>query len=258
MNRNKLIMTGVAWALVTAGLVASAAADDTVKIYTNSYSDYISQLGAYAGEFTAITGNYSSATSTSKLTALGYVVGKTISTAGGEYGFDTFCLQQTVDVNNGHTEYYEETNALHPDGPNLTVGAAWLYSQFATGALPSADYTSATVAAEIQNAIWFLQGETMYNGYTSSNDPFLSTNIIGKFGSFTSAEAADSLGGYGVEVMALNTGNYGSGTALQDQLILTGPGNNGGGTHLPDGGMTVGLLGMALAGLGLVKRKLSI
>jgi hypothetical protein len=258
MNRFKLITTGVACVLVTAGLVASASADDTVKIYTNSYSDYVSQLGAYGGEFTAITGNYSSATSTSKLTALGYVVGKTISTAGGEYGFDTFCLQQTVNVYNGHTEYYEETNTLNPDGPNLTVGAAWLYSQFATGALPTADYTSATVAAEIQNAIWYLQGETMYNGYTTTNDPFLATNIIGKFGTFAKAEAADSLGGYGVEVMALNTGNNGSGTCLQDQLILTGQGNNGNPTHLPDGGMTVGLLGIALAGLALVKRKFAL
>lgn len=260
MKLTKLTKTGVALALLTASIGASAMADDTVKIYTNSLSDYVSQLGGYGGEFTAITGKYSSATSTTALTTLGYVVGKTISTAGGEYGFDTFCLQQTVSVYNGSSEYYEEKNTLNPDGPYLTVGAAYLYMEFATGALPTADYTSATVCAEIQNAIWYLQGEPMYNSYTTSNDPFLESTglVVSKFGSLTSAEAADSLGGYGVEVMALTTGNNGTGTPLQDQLILTGgPTGNGGGNPLPDGGMTVSFLGIALAGIALIRRKLA-
>lgn len=260
MKRTKLIQTGIAFALLTAALGASALADSTVKLYTNSLSDYVSQLGGYGGEFTAITSNYSSATSTTALTNLGYVVGKTISTAGGEYGFDTFCLQQTVTFSGANTYYYEEKNTLNPDGPTLTTGAAYLYAEFATGALPTADYTSATDIAEIQNAIWYLQGEPMYNGYTTSNDPFLETGglILTKFGTLSSAESADSLGGYGVEVMALTTGNNGTGTAAQDQLILTGgPITNSGGNPLPDGGMTVAFLGVALAGLALMRRKLA-
>jgi VPDSG-CTERM motif len=256
MKRLKLISAGCAMALLATAFATSARANDTVEIFTNSNSDYVSQLGGYGGEFTAITGSFSSATSTTALTNLGYVVGKSISTANGEYGFDTFCVQETVQVYTGSKDYYKETNTFTPDGP-LTVGAAWLYAQFATGKLPTADYTSATDCAEIQNAIWYLQGETMYNGYTTSNDPFLATNIISQFGTLTAAKAADSLGGYGVEIMALTTGNNGTGTALQDQLILTGgPTGTGPGTPIPDAGATVGLLGIALAGLSLVRRKL--
>jgi len=249
-------LTGVALVLGATVFCTRAMADDTVKIYTNSLSDNLGN-GSYGGEFTAITGKYSSATSTTALTNLGYVVGKSISTAGGEYGFDTFCLQQTVDVHNGATNYYELTDTLNPDGPNLTVGAAYLYEQFATGLLPTADYTSATDIAEIQNAIWYLQGEPEFNGYTTSNNPFLESTgiLVGKFGSLTAAKAADSLGGYDVEVMALNTENNGLGSAVQDQLILIPP-TNGNPKPVPDGGMTVCLLGLAVSGLALVRRKL--
>jgi hypothetical protein len=59
-----------------------------------------------------------------------------------------------------------------------------------------------------------------------------------------------------VEVMNLNTQANGQGTAIQDQLILTGtPANNGGGTPVPDGGMTLCFLGSAFGGLAFLRRK---
>jgi hypothetical protein len=256
---------GAAVALLAAGLAATAAAD-TVTLYLNGNSDYVSQLKGYGGEFTAVTGAYSTSSTTttiSNLEKLGYVA-NTITAPSTTYGnteagFDTFCLQESVYFKAGTQYYYTESASLPPA---LTVGAAWLYYQFATGNLSSFAYTggnAATDAAELQNAIWYLQGETPYNQYygngTITTDPYLEL-AESKFSSLTGAEAADSLGGYGVEVMNLNTQANGQGTAIQDQLILTGtPANNGGGTPVPDGGMTLCFLGSAFGGLAFLRRK---
>jgi len=259
-------MTGAALAILSTGLAATASAD-TVTLYLNGNSDYISQLHGYGGEFTAVTGDYSTSSNTqtvANLEALGYVA-NTITAASTTYGnteagFDTFCLQENVSFHTG-TQYYYSTSDTLP--PALTVGAAWLYDEFATGKLSGFAYTggsAATDAADLQDAIWYLQGETPYNQYygngTITTDPYL---ILAEdeFGnSLTKAEAADSLGGYGVEVMNLNTQSNGKGTAIQDQLILTGPSHSGGGTSVPDGGATLCFLGSAFAGLAFLRRKL--
>jgi len=237
-------------------LSCGSAFADTVSLFTNQYSDYISQLGGDGGEFTAITGAYSFSTSKAGLTSLGYVA-NTIGQANGEYGFETFCLQQTVNFKTGTSYAYTTTDSFAPNGP-LTKGVAWLYDQFATGVLNGYNYTTASVrttdSAELQSAIWYLQGETPYNGYTAStigNDPFIA-DVLTQFTSLSNAEASDPAGGYNVAVMALTYGN----TPAQDQLILIPPGQGSG--SVPDGGSTVGLLGLALAGLALVRRKLPL
>jgi len=259
-------MTGAAFAIISAGLAATASGD-TVTLYLNGNSDYISQLHGYGGEFTAVTGAYSTsstATTVSNLEKLGYVA-NTITAPSTTYGnteagFDTFCLQESVTFKAGTQYYYTESGSLPPA---LTVGSAWLYYEFATGKLSSFAYTggsAATDAAELQDAIWYLQGETPYNQYygngTITTDPYLIL-AEGEFSnSLTKAEAADSLGGYGVEVMNLNTQSNGLGTAVQDQLILTGtPSNNGGGSPVPDGGGTLCFLGSAFTGLAFLRRK---
>jgi hypothetical protein len=268
-KRFKKLATGAALAILSAGLAATTAtaSADTVSLYLNGNSDYISQLKGYGGEFTAVTGNYSTssvATTTTNLEKLGYtantITGPSTTYGNTEEGFDTFCLQESTYFKPGTQYYYTESASLPPA---LTVGVAWLYYEFATGKLSSFAYTggnAATDAAELQDAIWYLQGETPYNQYygngTITSDPYLILAENEFSNSLTKAEAADSLGGYGVEVMNLNTQSNGLGTAIQDQLILTGtPPNNGGGTPVPDGGITLCLLGSAFGGLAFLRRK---
>jgi hypothetical protein len=266
-KRFKGFITGAALAILSAGLGATASAD-TVKLYLNGNSDYISQLHGYGGEFTAVTGAYSTTSNTTtvaNLEKLGYVA-NTITAASTTYGntetgFDTFCLQENVSFNTNTQYYYSLSNSLPPA---LTVGAAWLYYEFATGNLSSFAYTggsAAADAAELQNAIWYLQSETPYNQYfgngTITTDPYLILAETEFGNSLTKAEAADTLGGYGVEVMNLNTQSNGQGTAVQDQLILTGtPAGNTGGKSVPDGGATLCFLGSAFAGLAFLRRKM--
>jgi hypothetical protein len=266
MKRNSWIMTGAAMLVITTALSRTASANDTVTLYTNSNSDYVSQLGGYGGEFTAITGDYSLPTTDgatvgeAELKSLGYVA-NTISTAGStsEYGFDTFCIQQTVTYHAGTQYYYSTSDTFTPDGP-LSAGVAWLYEQFATGVLSGYAYTTGsrpTSSAELQSAIWYLQGETPYNGYTTStisSDPFI-VDVVSQFGTLTKAEAADAAGGYDVAVMDLTSGNNGTGTAEQDQLILI-PGGQGSGS-VPDGGTTVCFLGLVFAALAFLRHRLS-
>jgi hypothetical protein len=241
--------------LLTAFLFAASASADTVTLYTNQYSDFVSQLGGDGGEFTAITGAYSSPTSKSALLSLGYT-NSTILQAAGQYGFETFCLQQTVTVKAGSPYTYTTTDTFSPNGP-LTQGVAWLYDQFATGVLSGYNYTNAsartTDAAELQAAIWYLQGETPYNGYTGSTitgDPFIS-DVITQFTSLTNAEAADVIGGYNVAVMALADGSKPG----QNQLILIPPGQGIG--SVPDSATTLGLLAASFASLLVLRRKLA-
>jgi len=264
MERTKWTVPKAAFfALVASALGYAAMANDTVALYTQSVStpayDNNGNLLGYGGEFTAITGNYSSSSSTSLLTGLGYV-SATISSAGGEYGFDTFCLQQTVDVNAGlPANYYSlsKTGGFSPDGP-VTAGVAYLYSLFATGKLTDYNYGSgrATSSDELQDAIWILQGEPVYDSHgnllNTSSDPFLQ-DVITQFSSLSAAEAAATPGEFGVGVMLLTSGDSGTGTALQDQLILL-PGGQGSGS-VPDGGATICLLGLAFGGIFLHRRQ---
>jgi hypothetical protein len=279
-----MIMKRNLWAMIAALLFVSvsalgtrASANDTVNLNIQfGISDDLTgpgELGGYGGEFTAITGDYSLPTSLGQtageanLAALGYVdtsSASTISVANNEYGFDTFCLQQTVDVYNNTTNYYSipsnnefSTDDIAPD-ESLTVGAAWLYREFATGNLAGYNYGAgrSTSDEQLQNAIWYLQGEPLYNGFnfTTDIDPFL-TLVSTHFNSLALAEAGTTgPDEYGVGVMALTTGDDGTGPPLQDQLILipqtASP--NGPGSPVPDGGSTVCMLGAALAAIFLL------
>ena len=128
----------------------------------------------------------------------------------------------------------------------LSVGVAWLYSQFATGTLAGYDYSATdggriTSAGELQNAIWYLQGET--------GDPgnVFSVAAVNEFGLATATESVTLYGNdFNVEVMNLTDGN---GNAAQNQLFLD---------PVPDGGPTVGLLGAALVALVLIGRRRAV
>jgi hypothetical protein len=179
---------------------------------------------------------------------------------GSDVSFQTFCVEGNeyiypygvyTAVGNDHSVY---------GNVHLSVGAAWLYSQFATGGnfggLATYAYGGGsgrhTTAGELQNAIWALMGGQ--EGQTAANNAgnqFLiaAENAFG--GTFLGADAPATIGVNNNHVYVLNLWDT-SGRAAQDQLIYTtGPIPN----VIPDGGMTAMLLGFGLTGLGFVSRR---
>jgi hypothetical protein len=227
-------------------------ANGLTYINGNAYS--YSANGEEAGEF-QITG--AAATSYAS-----YYNPVSVVSAG---SFETFCLETGVNVNLGGSYYagLSQTTAGIGTGSGLalSLGAAWLYQQFALGDLTTAnhdyyDYANNQAgvnsrnadAGMLQAAIWALQGGQSVSGWPGplSSNPYYQEAIT-HFGSLTSADAAEN-GSLGVSVLVL-TNCSGNGIS-QNQLVYTGtPTTNG--TPTPDGGTTATLLGMSLGGLSL-------
>jgi hypothetical protein len=282
MKKNTNTYKSILGLSAVAALIGTPAAvmANQVTLAQNNYSY------GDAGEFTA------SGTGVNP-SALGYA--SSTSTSGTSATFETFCVETEVAFNNGGTYNYTtgaatgNSSSAENDGggissPNpqggtpLSEGAAFLYYEFATGGL-GVNYNYANTginstgsnsrqneAGELQIAIWYFMGElTVSSGMFSSlpfslpagmssevsSDPFitLAENALGNGNTtngYTDAILANGVGGtdYGVAIMQLTTpGN--SNEANQNQLILT----------VPDGGITLAMLGMGLAGLFFVNFK---
>lgn len=164
-------------------------------------------------------------------------------------GFQTFCINTSINVKNSPLDAMVGSGAV-------SLGAGFLYSQFAHGTLAGYDYTPgsgrAASAWALQNAIWALQKQNVFD-QTAANT-FLSSV---QFSSVFANLAAAQLGGgevYGVRQLLMDKVTVGTaganGTVItpsQPMLVL-----------VPDGGMTLMLLGFALSGLGLISRKIGI
>lgn len=200
----------------------------TLDLAPNGYRD----PNAWGGEFTAfVTGgpnfaaNYSSAAQ---------------ATIGGQTGFETFCVEIDEEFSPGGTYNTSLGNTIIPGGAALTIGTAYLYSQFAQGTLSGYQYGTGTAretsADELQDAIWYLQGEVtsagnhftmgsgngyqggnyLYNfggtGFNPASDPFVNL-VQTMFGA--NATASDAGNNYGVQVLELSS----AGGYNQDQLV---------------------------------------
>src|ERR1019366_8197395 len=110
-----------------------------------------------------------------------------------------------------------------------------LYSQFEMGTFNS-HLTSASGYMDLQNAIWYYQGQV-------ANPGNYFTTLVGS----SAAEFAPSAGAYGVQVIETSPlpGDTVHGTG-QDWL------------YVPDGGTTIMLLGIGLTGLGLFYRRFAV
>lgn len=166
--------------------------------------------------------------------------------------FQTFCVEKD-EYTSGASKWVANSGAVN-GGVNisgvgfdpLSVGAAWLYSEFAKGNL----YTDApgpsrvTKAGDLQKAFWMLEEEIAWNAsnpwilYLFANSPYTTK---------AAAQADASVGQY--DVYVLNVYNSSAGVA-QDQLYYYPPG-----LQVPDGGASLMLLGLALGGLSLLRRK---
>ena len=177
----------------------------------------------------------------------GYVQGKSISGA----HFDSFCLELDEYFNPGRRYWVQmpmgmiaNNGGVNTDsGDSISVGTAWLYSQFAQGNLFGYTYGNSADAQNLQNAIHMLEGERTVN----TGNKFYAL-AAGQSGFLNNA----SVGQYGVWVLSLwnnfNGTTY-SGRA-QDQLYFDGS------NRVPDGGLTVAMLGLAMAGLTVLRRRM--
>lgn len=200
----------------------------TLDLAPNGYRDQNSS----GGEFTALVtggGNY-----------VGNYSSSARATVNGQTGFETFCVEIDTEFNPGGTYNTSIGNSILPSGAAITLGTAYLYSQFAQGTLQNYNYNQNTsgigsrayTADELQDAIWYLQAEitSAGNQYTQGNnylysfggssfnptsDPFvqLAESMFG-----ANAFTSDSNNNYGVQVLELTSAN---GSPVQDQLVYT-------------------------------------
>jgi hypothetical protein len=187
---------------------------------------------------------------------------------GGQNGYETFCIEfnehialsGTYDASISLGAIYggvaggidHDSNPLTPTTDIISLGTAYLYQRFANGSLAGAGYIyadgagRAAQATVLQNAIWYLEDEISYAAAGGAGNAYLNL-AASVFGGLANAKANNNL----FAVAALNLGGVDP-NQKQDQLIL-----HDNGFHVPDGGMTVMLLGVGLTGLGLLRRKLA-
>jgi hypothetical protein len=151
----------------------------------------------------------------------------TMGTTSGQQYFQTFCTELLEEFSPGsqYTISSIGNNAMYnqnagPNGIPITLGIAYLYSQFAAGTLGGYDYTyggGRTVSGgNLQNAIWYMLGE----GGSLSGVALTDLNAVTGSGSGDIfATSADwykaSNGAYGVKDMVLLQPGQ-----AQDQLVI--------------------------------------
>jgi hypothetical protein len=161
-------------------------------------------------------------------------------------GFQTFCMERNEFLSGQPFDGWLNTAAVNgglgggsPDP--ISIGTAWLYKQFAEGTLAGYVYTTgsgrAASARALQEAIWMLEDEMAVD----FSNPYISL-VITKFGwPGAKADYTSVNPNYIVRVINLESAD---GTKRQDMLV-----------YLPDGGMTLILMGGGLLGLALIRRK---
>lgn len=253
-----LVASGAVWLLMACNLFAGLTT--TLYIQSDGQSAGYRDPKSVGGEFTGVLSgnntlstyildNYSSkakatVTTTVSVTVTNIVRGKKVVTTKNEtvqeQGIETFCVEMTETMSPG-TPYTAslDGNTISPGAKGarnyLTMGTAYLYSQFAQGKLSGYDYTSGpgreVSADELQDAIWYLQGEmTTGNGGNQNDwdngnlaysfnlsdptaDPFVALAEQACGNSLAGAECTNTL--YYVQVLELTCGTQ----PAQDQLI---------------------------------------
>jgi len=158
--------------------------------------------------------------------------------------FQTFCIEDNEYIAAGSGSYTYRINSGAVAGgisgqdatdpftgsrmDNISIGTAWLYSQFRKGTLAGYDYANDaghyTSAGDLQNAIWYLEGE----GGVNNNYVTLAETTLGLNGSpqFTpNSVFNDSVGAYDVVALNLFGGPYAGYNGAhagfnQDQLAI--------------------------------------
>ncbi len=262
MKMNKTLLGGLATVALMAVSASSAFAVSTVALSPGNYQSGI------GGEFTATVSDGSLSAYTTSYSSL--VTG--IASASNTNTFQTFCIEYNEHFSYGSAYDYQISSAAIMGGTStqdpVSVGTGWLYSQFAKGTLAGYNYSGTQAvrqlsAAALQNAIWWLEGEISTD---QSSNSFITTAQAALGIASTVPNPSPGQGGTGLAlnsyngntaatygVYALNLGPFSGQTrSTQDQLIYKTTAN----TDVPDGGATILMLGMAIAGVGAARRYL--
>jgi hypothetical protein len=140
--------------------------------------------------------------------------------------FQTFCIDVNHSFTSGKTYNYKISQQIYTGSANnISIGTAWLYSQFLDGTLNGYTYKDGSgnisSATLLQNTFWALEGEITNSKLLKSI--FSTANIfycdlIAQFGKISNAEkdaGADNC--YGVAVMNLYSPK--DGKLAQSQLV---------------------------------------
>jgi hypothetical protein len=202
---------------------AMAAPNLFAAMQVTLYDDTSSYADGQGGEFRAVGNSYLN----NVVNWSAYNTGLTYNTAGaGDAYFQTFCTETAEEfypgtpypvTSIGNNALYAGTGHAVP----ITLGVAYLYSQFAAGKLAGYDYTYGSgrvaSAAVVQAAIWFLLGESFSGQPTPQLAGFALTDLQSS-GIEEADWTAAANGAYGVADMTLD--NPGQ---AQDQLVMAVP-----------------------------------
>jgi hypothetical protein len=218
--------------LLLAGLMVGLLAVQALvanQITTTGGAGYGPYQTGSGGEFTFLTDAGSS-----WILNNGYVDGVTKNVLSLQGTFETFCVEHNEFVYPNTTYDYTINNISVFTGMPLTLGAAWLYHQFQIGTL-NYDYANRTTAAALQNAIWFFMGQ--------GADPLNAYSVMG----WANGGLAPNNGAIPVAVLNLWVPGmpHDPAHAVQDMLVC-----------VPDGGLTLTLLGMGLGSLTMLSRRI--
>ncbi len=181
----------------------------------------------------------------------GYARADTSAYVGGTYGsnyFTTFCVEPTVSITNpamGKLNYNASNGETrNSSGVALTFGAAYLYKQYATGAISVTSATSGAFTAALQVLMgtqtltnWL--GNTFLSGLQAANsDKSYWTKI------YDTRKEYSEIGQYSVFVMQVT--NVNGGGDYQDFLYIAK--TSGGSSVVPE---PASILLWSLGGLGL-------
>lgn len=211
------LLVGLAGVLTVSGVRAQL----QVTLYQNT-SNYSYGDG---GEFNAVP---NAALLSVNPTLSGYVAATADPTAANP-NFQTFCIETmeyfspggTYDVTISQDVMYD--GGLFPDGEAITMGTAWLYSQFAAGTLNPIsepyDYTygsgRVSTAGDLQQALWYLQGEQPLVGNGANGTDYYNAAVAALGANINNP----SDGAYGVVALNLWDPNN-SDAPSQDQLMI--------------------------------------
>jgi len=178
-----------------------------------------------------------------------YVAATPTSGSSAGTSFETFCIGSQVDFYSGQSYGYQISTTVSAFGSAayVTLGTAWLYSQFAAGHLGPNTVNannSGTANDMLQQAIWFLQGQT---GGVNNADV---TAAIAAVGSGYLGNANGAFGVYALNLIVNNGGAVAPGdptingvTYAQPQLCIVPGTTTGGNVPVPEPGtLTAGAL----------------
>lgn len=241
---NKVVAV-LATAVLAGAVTASAATISVTGTPNRTSGSIINVPGVGGGEFAANAPEFNA-----------------FYNASAKYGdsFATFCLERNESLSiPGVYTYVKNVGTINggvgggnPDP--ISRGTAYLYTLFATGALTGYDYGDPALrpldAGYLQDAIWYLEHEFIDESVPLNrvpSNPFLAL-AASQFGDLATARLDNNQPDL-YPVFALNlysTDIFGNLVAVQDVIVYS---------PVPDGGMTVLMLGAGLTGLALIRRR---